>query len=254
MQPQCPVEATHRPQVSILIRPSGRMQLAAAWAFVCSPRFQSSSGLLAGCNAASAASNPIPSMFQSSSGLLAGCNGGKRGLEPRPLHVSILIRPSGRMQQAGAVPERQTTRWFQSSSGLLAGCNGVASPASAPPTTGFNPHPAFWPDATREGGSRAGSGNVSILIRPSGRMQQLTGQYFVVTRVSVSILIRPSGRMQLRTFGIRMRMGLRFQSSSGLLAGCNLVSSMPFAPITVSILIRPSGRMQPNLYRLRSLH
>ncbi len=109
----------------------------------------------------------------------------------------------------------------------------------------FNPHPAFWPDATchlshlsrgyvwfqSSPGLLAGCNShlpvvgghvdhVSILTRPSGRMQHQPGDH-VAQVVRVSILTRPSGRMQ---------------------QGC-------FIPIRavcdVSILTRPSGRMQP---------
>ena len=85
--------------------------------------------------------------------------------------VSILIRPEGRMQR-GSGNRR------------------------APPT-GFNPHPAFWPDATLSGD---GPGE---------------------TAASVSILIRPEGRMQLPEHLCSPPDRDLFQSSSGLLAGCN---------------------------------
>ena len=62
---------------------------------------------------------------------------------------------------------------FQSSSGLLAGCNSLAWLWNAPCAYGFNPHPAFWPDATAVALNVAAEKYlVSILIRPSGRMQQ----------------------------------------------------------------------------------
>ena len=111
--------------VSILIRPSGRMQqwwhrmYPSAYAFQsssgqkagCNTRwwqvavahftgFQSSSGQKAGCNTSSAISGPLTiSAFQSSSGLLAGCNNHRRSDVHGDDPVSILIRPSGRMQR-----------------------------------------------------------------------------------------------------------------------------------------------------------
>ena len=111
--------------------------------------------------------------------------------------VSILIRPSRRMQRLG--------------------------PTSIPaPSICFNPHPAFSPDATAGGrnGDRP-SAAVSILIRPSRRMQPVALEY-IATAADVSILIRPSRRMQ-----------------PVYLAG------QPFRAYLVSILIRPSRRMQP---------
>ena len=66
-----------------------------------------------------------------------------------------------------------------------------------PSWTSFNPHPARRPDATAVlARDMDESLPVSILIRPSeGRMQHLqtSGEQ---TRYVVSILIRPSGRMQ----------------------------------------------------------
>ena len=109
-------------------------------------------------------------VFQSSSGLLAGCNGGLASLAADELRVSILIRPSGRMQQ------------------VVKGLWAVIP--------SFNPHPAFWPDATA----------LDHQLR-SSRL--------------VSILIRPSGRMQLKDHLPYEFGDFPFQSSSGLLAGCN---------------------------------
>ena len=108
---------------------------------------------------------------------------------------------------------------FQSSSGQKAGCNPKVSVASED-AAGFNPHPAFWPDAIHpqassdtyydafqsSSGQKAGcnchgassSSNeyrVSILIRPEGRMQ-LRAPWGAKPAIRVSILIRPEGRMQ----------------------------------------------------------
>ena len=61
---------------------------------------------------------------------------------------------------------------------------------------GFNPHPAFWPDATNQVGFNEDGTSVSILIRPEGRMQRDEGCLCGDCGYDVSILIRPSGRMQ----------------------------------------------------------
>ena len=170
------------------------------------------------------------SLFQSSSGLLAGCNRARprqmnhgtaamwaRGFNPHPAFwpdatavvvvlldldnaVSILIRPSGRMQPKPTPLGTSLWSVFQSSSGLLAGCNrSVCSPVYRL-SDRFNPHPAFWPDATPLAAA-------------------------VLSASSVSILIRPSGRMQLAVIGGQLIPHIVFQSSSGLLAGCNRLSA-----------------------------
>ena len=148
---QLPVGAFFRPgaaPVSILIRPEGRMQLLSV-----GERYD------------------LSDKFQSSSGRKAGCN------SRRPLPLSVIEE-------------------FQSSSGLPAGCN-LPCQQSPRRSAGFNPHPAFRPDATPVEPLRGvAHGMVSILIRPSGRMQR-PGHGGIGSRHSVSILIRPSGRMQL---------------------------------------------------------
>ena len=150
MQPTVTGDPRGRVHVSIFIRPEGRMQ---------QPTAETPTGR---------------ALFQSSSGQKAGCN--RRRLPPRVclLAVSILIRPSGRMQ-LWVMPTRVMLSMFQSSSGLLAGCNGTTAAArpcyylrefqsssgllagcnwgvdTGMPDQGikcFNPHPAFWPDAT----------------------------------------------------------------------------------------------------------
>ena len=210
-------------------------------------------------------------LFQSSSGQKAGCNRRGRSRQKQLFVVSILIRPSGRMQHEIVALDGQDldvsilirpegrmqlhrmaagTAWlwkFQSSSGAQG--------------TGFRLLP------------------VSILIRPEGRMQPASNGGGYGMAVEVSILIRPEGRMQRkrgaatvrspncfnphparRPDATSYRMQPRdpwsiaafrewFQSSSGQKAGCNL----PGATLTglyiveVSILIRPEGRMQPQI-------
>ena len=62
-------------------------------------QFQSSSGLLAGCNTlVYPMSQSSSNRFQSSSGLLAGCNADVIVVVAGSCPVSILIRPEGRMQ------------------------------------------------------------------------------------------------------------------------------------------------------------
>ena len=186
MQPHYQASTTIAPIpiVSILTRPSGRMQ----------PRLVIMSTSLE------------PYMFQSSPGLLAGCNaspGRTSGRRHRPL--------------------------FQSSPGLLAGCNDMGRNTILILHCRFNPHPAFWPDAT---GAAAFAGHedvdihVSILTRPSGRMQHARTGWYAMALGVVSILTRPSGRMQPAA-----------------------LDEDDFAlELDVSILTRPSGRMQPSPY------
>ena len=228
---------------------------------------------------AEAAAGGLSIQFQSSSGQKAGCNVGQscRGAELRAKPVSILIRPEGRMQREFELPFEFDGRRFQSSSGQKAGCNmrkllkGMAQP-----------YP-FQSSSGQKAGcnlNRAAAGylraEVSILIRPEGRMQLFTAiRSASSVRVHVSILIRPEGRMQPNrkswtASGLcfnphparrpdatsrRVMPGAMpvdgFQSSSGQKAGCNLASAWGILPheVPVSILIRPEGRMQPVPYR-----
>ena len=189
--------------------------------------FQSSSGQKAGCNERGASRSTVAWEFQSSSGQKAGCN--ERGAS------------------------RSTVAWeFQSSSGQKAGCNGKAGCFDNARIACFNPHPAFWPDATLRKLAIPCPAHVSILIRPEGRMQGLccptltmqssSGQKAgcnlaiddVADDATVSILIRPEGRMQLLSVDRGFNATLKersarlyshlyeFQSSSGQKAGCNI--------------------------------
>ena len=150
--------------------------------------------------------------------------------------VSILIRPSGRMQPpASRTYDPAIALSFQFSSGLLAGCNS-APPAGLIPFFDmgcFNPHPAFWPDATR-------TGSGTSLAYEARSFNPHPAFWPDATRAIV-----PDSR----------EAASRFQSSSGLLAGCNGGKGLHAygAMVSlVSILIRPSGRMQRfsvSLYR-----
>ena len=108
---------------------------------------------------------------------------------------------------------------FQSSSGQKAGCNHPAIPAD-PLSPGFNPHPAFWPDATS-------------VPRPRPRMVRCFNPHPARRPDATSGSVPVISAMSL------------FQSSSGLLAGCNLGGvDIKHQRLVVSILIRPEGRMQ----------
>ena len=159
-------------------------------------------------------------MFQSSSGLLAGCNL-RRTEEPQliPLGVSILIRPEGRMQHPAGL---RVGVGLPSVSILIRPEGRMQLFPRCPYHQGqsrFNPHPARRPDATPEVCIISHIPTVSILIRPEGRMQlQLLAQAREVPQVS--ILIRPEGRMQPHDLLQYIRLPW-FQSSSGQKAGCN---------------------------------
>ena len=173
------------------------------------------------------------------------------------------------MQPACAGPRSPTWFCFNPHPARRPDATAGLPPARLSPTC-FNPHPARRPDATRDGSDTLVSINgVSILIRPSGRMQHgfVCLQQFAdclgfnphparrpdatlalaglnPTIFDVSILIRPEGRMQPRAISTR-RCSSLFQSSSGQKAGCNPISEARWFGIQqVSILIRPEGRMQ----------
>ena len=111
--------------------------------------------------------------------------------------VSILIRPEGRMQLEDWAALSKYTG-FQSSSGQKAECN-ISKVA--------------------------GPGELSKFQSSSGQKAECNGRF---SRVpfdggEVSILIRPEGRMQLSGFLVTPLTLLRFQSSSGQKAECNPV-------------------------------
>ena len=110
--------------VSILIRPEGRMQpLRSACKRLASFSFQSSSGQKAGCNAGTCdAVLRDPSGFQSSSGQKAGCNRMNRILATNVSRFNP--HPARRPDATGTTALTGTVNYpFQSSSGQKAGCN-----------------------------------------------------------------------------------------------------------------------------------
>ena len=129
--------------VSILIRPSGRMQPGTGCCAPSSPAFQSSSDLQAGCNRW---------LYDKAKAIF---------------YVSTLIRPSGRMQPVvKGVPHRICG--FQPSSDLQAGCNPCERRSPPPEPRCFNPHPTFRPDATR---CRKRTPTTSTRFQPSSDLQ-----------------------------------------------------------------------------------
>ena len=198
--------------VSILIRPEGRMQLAgsACWLAGRSLLFQSSSGQKAGCNS--------DEMIRAVCSFRLG-------------RVSILIRPEGRMQLWFRRAHNRTASWSVVS--ILIRPEGRMQPDFSQPGRP-------WTVDVRQ---------VSILIRPEGRMQHRQPPAArAINAASVSILIRPEGRMQRwqQARKIPHHELTEFQSSSGQKAGCNIQRpwSSRTTRVGVSILIRPEGRMQ----------
>ena len=109
--------------------------------------FQSSSGQKAGCNGASGR-RPLPAIcFNPHPAFWPDATGDAECGHQVPTPVSILIRPEGRMQQVTS-PTCRRLSWFQSSSGQKAGCNSGVVAVLTRSSARFNPHPAFWPDAT----------------------------------------------------------------------------------------------------------
>ena len=132
-------------------------------------------------------------MFQSSPGLLAGCNWS--GLQP-------------------AMRKR-----FQSSPGLLAGCNTSGSWHTFSTSSGdcFNPHPAFWPGATRLLGDRRLGLAIRWVFQSSPGL--LAGCNLRPAPGYLEFQSSPGLLSEIPSIGESTG---RFQSSPGLLAGCNL--------------------------------
>ena len=158
--------------------------------------------------------------------------------------VSILIRPSGRMQLRLRLRHSDSQEGFNPHPAFWPDAT-CASTAARPSGSSFNPHPAFWPDATCcTGGTIMREVDVSILIRPSGRMQPVSS----LRKSELARVFQSSSGLLAGCNGITSIVndeGTLFQSSSGLLAGCNgSIEDIYLAQLEVSILIRPSGRMQ----------
>ena len=208
------------------------------------------------------------------------------------VHVSILIRPEGRMQpwvmyaehetlgfqsssgqKAGCnrvmnAPERNIPIWFQSSSGQKAGCNASWVSGRGCVSRMFQSSSGQKAGCNRYlTASSSPRPQVSILIRPEGRMQPVETKKGDVVVWGVSILIRPEGRMQRRgrrtddcSGGFNPHPARRPDATCGgsttlkHLCGFNphparrpdatRVALCQRCGLCVSILIRPEGRMQ----------
>ncbi len=139
---------------------------------------------------------------------------------PYPPPVSILIRPKGRMQLPSGYPSGRAYVPFQSSSDPKAGCNGGRLPpilgeiefqSSSDPKAGCNLS-SLW--------DRRAPLNVSILIRPKGRMQlaQRERRRFHRARFNPHPTQRPDATL---SDSYHFDLLFRFQSSSDPKAGCN---------------------------------
>ena len=158
--------------------------------------FQSSSDLQAGCNHAGHNTKRREHMFQSSSDLQAGCNGASQVLvgSRSQFQSSSDLQAGCNWWLTSAV--EPSSKQFQSSSDLQAGCNYPGG--LVPPEL-----PGFQSSSDLQAGCNPAGD-------PGGRPD----------RRPVSILIRPSGRMQPNSTGVSTARG-QFQSSSDLQAGCN---------------------------------
>ena len=134
--------------------------------------FQPSSDLQAGCNISKLLFSCSPCRFQPSSDLQAGCN--------HPECLGVLMPRDSFNPHPTFRPDAT-----------------YGSCASALSLASFNPHPTFRPDATGRDFFDLETGEVSTLIRPSGRMQLEAIVVHAAKLSLVSTLIRPSGRMQL---------------------------------------------------------
>ena len=139
---------------------------------------------------------PPGEMFQSSSGPLAGCN--------PPFPPAIRVTTGSFNPHPALSPDATRGCGWRGSNSL----------------NGFNPHPALSPDATRLGlvfHRRLDCFNPHPALSPDATgipVPAYGGQI-------VSILIRPSRRMQPPDTTVIGSASTMFQSSSGPLAGCN---------------------------------
>ena len=157
--------------------------------------------------------------------------------------VSILTRPSGRVQQAVSFGLSTAIVTFQSSPGQKAGCNLPAVQDRRILGACFNPHPAFWPGCNTADSVRKPFSPVSILTRPEGRVQP-RGRWDCERCPPVSILTRPEGRVQ-RLLQMAYTCPTWFQSSPRPEGRVQRLAR-PFLRTQgrVSILTRPEGRVQ----------
>ena len=191
----------HRPgrgNVSILTRRGGRVRPSARsrsprprWCFNPHPawwpgataerrhrhvhhvEFQSSPGVVAGCDDCTSALCFEASSFQSSPGVVAGCDMSWRVciathttcFNPHPAwwpgattrwsrgYVPHWMFQSSPGVVAGCdawlMPAFAASPLFQSSPGVVAGCDRRATSHTPGSAARFNPHPAWWPGATR---------------------------------------------------------------------------------------------------------
>ena len=157
--------------------------------------------------------------------------------------VSILIRPSRRMQPANWW-NPCTRTGFNPHPALSPDATGLLNSYRCCPT-GFNPHPALSPDATPylwRWVPRYGCFNPHPALSPDA-----TGDSRAPDHLAPSFNPHPALSPDATHNLIIPGSGSWFQSSSGPLAGCNR-RPKPFAPcLKVSILIRPSRRMQPRI-------
>ena len=253
--------------VSILIRPSGRMQPGWSGFLHGAHWFQSSSDLQAGCNVSGSMDAIVPFQFQSSSDLQAGCNGPEKafdtqsaGFNPHPT-----FRPDATCPCALAT---SATWMFQSSSDLQAGCNtnqagkyGSVSlfQSSSDLQAGCNPSSAsstasclkkFQSSSDLQAGCNPARGS----FRTSGRRFQSSSDLQAGCNPARGSF-RTSGRRFQSSSDLQAGCNKAslvlvtscslFQSSSDLQAGCNWRGHGRCRGLHVSILIRPSGRMQP---------
>ena len=135
-------------------------------------------------------------------------------------HVSILIRPEGRMRLGGS---------------------DILSPAAIVVSILTRPEGRMRPPASSPRWQPASE--VSILIRPEGRMRQLMGHEDITT-TSFQSSSDPKAGCDVTPHTLRHTCA-KFQSSSDPQAGCDLyTSSTKLSTSIVSILIRPEGRMR----------
>ena len=158
--------------VSILTRPSGRVQAGGGSpcdqlrrVSILTPAFWP------GARTSGIGRFSLRDRFQSSPGLLAGCKVLGTGKNLPSVGVSILTRPSGRVQAPSGLWSGARAGPFQSSPGLLAGCKRAASRSSLS-FARFQSSPGLL--AGCKGRPRCSGSTVhrvSILTRPSGRVQ-----------------------------------------------------------------------------------